>query len=79
MPLYGSAEQAVTTVTAVLPDGRSYKGTILNAPGFPYKAWTVTYPTKDPATLIFSGANGQVLGHLSLPSNPHASGIPQSP
>ena len=79
MPLYGSAEQAVTTVRAVLPDGRSYKGTILDAPGFPYKAWTVTYPTKDPATLIFSGANGQVLGHLSLSSNPHAGGMPQSP
>jgi hypothetical protein len=78
MPLYGSAEQAVTTVTAILPDGRTYKGTVLDAPGFPYKAWTVTYPTRDRAKLIFSGAKGQVLGHLSLPPNPHAGGLPQT-
>jgi hypothetical protein len=76
---FGTAVQSVAAVTAVLPDGRRYKGTVVDSPGFPYKVWQVYCPRESSApTLIFTDKAGHVLGQLSNPANPQASGPPLS-
>jgi hypothetical protein len=77
--LFGTAVQSVAAVTAVLPDGRSYKGTVIDGPGFPYKVWQVYCPRgSSTPTLVFTDKAGHVLGELNNPVNPQASGPPLS-
>jgi hypothetical protein len=68
--LSGVAAPGVTAVTAVLADGREYTGTLVHGKGFSYPVWLVSYPLKDPATLIFRDAAGKEVGVLHEPANP---------
>ena len=66
----GLAVRGVTSVTAVLADGRKYAGTFVNGKLFTYPVWLVSYPLKDPATLVFRDAAGAEVAVLHEPANP---------
>jgi hypothetical protein len=66
----GVAVRGVTSVTAVLADGRKYTGTFVNGKLFTYPVWLVSYPLKDPATLVFRNAAGKEVAVLHEPANP---------
>jgi hypothetical protein len=68
--LSGVAAPDVTSVTAVLGDGRKYTGTLVRGKGFTYPVWLVSYPLKDPATLVFRDAAGKEVAVLHEPANP---------
>ena len=51
----------MTSVTAVLADGKTYSGTFVNGRGFPYRVWLVSFPARATATLVFRNADGQVV------------------
>jgi hypothetical protein len=57
----GFAASWVTSVTAVLADGRKYPGIFVDGRGFPYRVWLVRFPAKATATLVFRDAGGQVV------------------
>ena len=44
------AASQVASVTAVLPDGQTIRGTVEPVRGLPYKLWAVSYPL-DPAEI----------------------------
>jgi hypothetical protein len=67
----GVAAPGVTSVTAVLADGREYTGTFVNGKLFTYPVWLVSYPLKDPATLVFRNAAGAEVAVLHEPANPN--------
>jgi hypothetical protein len=68
MPLLGGfAEQQVASVSAVLPDGRTYRGTVGGSRGFPEKAWAVLYPGVKGTRLIFRDAAGRQVASLTAP------------
>jgi hypothetical protein len=68
MPLLsGFAVAQVTSVSAVLPDGRSYQGTVSGGHGFPEKAWAVLYPGVKGARLVFRDAAGRQVTSLAAP------------
>jgi hypothetical protein len=66
----GVAVRGVTSVTAELADGRKYTGTFINGKLFTYPVWLVSYPLKDPATLVFRDAAGKEVAVLHEPANP---------
>ena len=66
----GIASTAVTSVTAVLADGRQYTGTFVRGDGFTYPVWLVSYPLKESATLVFRNAAGEQIAVLHEPANP---------
>jgi hypothetical protein len=66
----GVAVRGVTSVTAVLADGRKYTGTFVNGKLLTYPVWIVSYPLKDPATLVFRNAAGKEVAVLHEPANP---------
>ena len=66
----GVAVRGVTSVTAVLADGKDYTGTIITGKLFTYPVWIVSYPLKDPATLVFRNAAGKEVAVLHEPANP---------
>jgi hypothetical protein len=66
----GVAVRSVTSVTAVLADGKQYPGTIITNKLFTYPVWIVSYPLKDPATLVFRNAAGKEVAVLHEPANP---------
>lgn len=68
--LSGVAAPDVTSVTAVLADGRKYTGTLVRGKGFSYPVWLVSYPLKDAATLVFRDATGHEAVVLHEPANP---------
>jgi len=68
--LSGMAVHGVTSVTAVLADGRKYTGTIITGKLFTYPVWIVSYPLKDPATLVFRDAAGKEVAVLHESANP---------
>jgi hypothetical protein len=68
--LSGIAVRGVTSVTAVLADGRKYTGTFVTGKLFTYPVWLVSYPLKDPATLVFRNAAGKEVTVLHEPANP---------
>lgn len=74
--LVGAAAEQVTSVAAVLPDGRSFGGVVDTGRGFPDKAWTVGYPLAKGVRLVFRDASGADLGSLG-PAAPI--GPPQAP
>jgi hypothetical protein len=67
--LSGTAAPSVTSVTAVLPDGREYGGTLVKGPGFAYQVWLVSYPVTSPATLVFRDAVGRQVAVLHAQAN----------
>ncbi|HEY6297345.1 MAG TPA: hypothetical protein VIX15_16930, partial [Streptosporangiaceae bacterium] len=62
--LLGAATAQVTSVAAVLPGGRSYRGVIETGRGFPVKAWTVSYPQARGVRLVFRDASGREVASL---------------
>jgi hypothetical protein len=57
--LLGAAAAQVTSVTAVLPDGRTFAGAVKTGRGFSGKAWIVGYPPSAGVRLVFRNAAGQ--------------------
>lgn len=66
----GIVVASVTSVTAGLADGKKYTGTIVTDKLFTYPVWIVSYPLKDPATLVFRDAAGKQVAVLHEPANP---------
>ena len=67
----GIARPDVTSVTAVLPDGRQFHGVVSTGLGSgPDKAWSVTSPADNGTKLIFTGAAGQILTETSTAAPP---------
>ena len=64
--LFRSAAPQITAVTALLTNGRRVRGVVVSGRGFPVKAWQVSYPVADPATLLFSDAAGRLVGTLFM-------------
>jgi hypothetical protein len=66
----GIVVSSVTSVTAELADGKKYTGTIITHKLFTYPVWIVSYPLKDPATLVFRDAAGRQVAVLHEPADP---------
>src|SRR6185437_16618223 len=66
----GTAARDVTSVTAVLANGRQYTGTLVTNKLFTYPVWLVSYPLSAPATLVFRDATGKEVAVLHEPANP---------
>jgi hypothetical protein len=62
--LSGVAAARVTSVTAVLPDGRAFAGAVGTLPGVGEKAWIVDYPHASGVRLVFRDAAGREAGRL---------------
>jgi hypothetical protein len=75
---WGLADSQVASVTAVLTNGRRVPGVIVSGRGFPHKAWLVSYPKQDPATLLFSDASGRQVGKLFIPAYDQDFAVPRS-
>lgn len=78
----GSVTDQAASVTAVLPGGRTYAGTVGTARGFPDKAWIVTCPQVTGTRLIFRNASGRQVADvgtkpLQVPAvkQPHSGAI----
>lgn len=77
----GVTARQVTSVTAVLPGGRTMRGTVKSVPGVPYKVWAVSYPVTPAAQVVFRDAAGHEVTHLNVhgdqpaPSRPDHGGI----
>jgi hypothetical protein len=54
----------VKSVTAVLADGKSYRGMFADGRSFPDPVWLVSFPAHATATLIFRDAAGRVVATL---------------
>jgi hypothetical protein len=54
----------VTSVTAVLADGKTYQGMFADGRSFPDPVWLVSFPDHATATLVFRDAAGQVVATL---------------
>jgi hypothetical protein len=61
---YGLAARQVASVTALLTNGRKVPGVVVSGRGFPHRAWLVSYPKHDPATLLFYDAAGRQVSKL---------------
>lgn len=62
--LLGAATVQVTSMAAVLPDGRSFPGVVKTGCGLPVKAWTVSYPQARGVRLVFRDASGRQVASL---------------
>jgi hypothetical protein len=60
----GAAAAQVTSVTAVLPDGRTFAGVVKTGRGLADKAWTVGYPLAKGVRLVFRNAAGNQVAAL---------------
>jgi hypothetical protein len=75
------SDQQVTSVTALLPHGRSVSGVLAFGRGFPDKVWLVAFPQEDNATVVLRNAGGHVVKRLSIrgqfptPAQPRSGGI----
>ena len=54
----------MTSVTAVLADGKTYEGIFADGRSFPDPVWLVSFPAHATATLVFRDAAGQVVATL---------------
>jgi hypothetical protein len=78
----GVAAPQVTSVTALLPGGKTVHGTVRPVHGISYKVWAVSYPDPSAATLVFRDAAGHQVTRLTVPveaptpSRPGHGGIP---
>ncbi len=75
---YGIAARLVTSVTAVLIDGRRVRGVVVSGRGFLNKAWLVTYPKQEAATLLFFDAAGHQVSKLFMPAYDQDFRVPSS-
>ena len=78
--LAGAASAQVTSVAAVLPDGRGYPGVVKTGTGFSVKAWTVGYPPAKGVRLVFRDASGTEVANLgtAAPAGPPQVAQPRS-
>ncbi len=78
--LVGAAAAQVTSVTAVLPDGRGYVGVVKTGRGFADRAWTVGFPLDQGARLVFRDASGNQVATLATagPIGPQQVAQPKS-
>jgi hypothetical protein len=72
----GVAAPQVASVTAVLPDGQTIRGTVEPVRGLPYKLWAVSYPLDPAARLVFRDAAGGEVTHLDMPGEQAAPSRP---
>jgi hypothetical protein len=78
----GVTAPQVTSVTALLPGGKTAHGTVRSARGISDKIWAVSYPVGSAATLVFRDAAGHQVTRLTVPtaqptpSRPAQGGIP---
>jgi hypothetical protein len=63
--MQGAATAQVTSMAAVLPDGRSFRGVVKTGRGFADQAWTVGYPPAKGVRLVFRDASGAEIASLS--------------
>lgn len=66
---WGIAAGAVSSVTAVLPDGRALGGVVGTGRGFADRVWSVAYPPGQ-VRIVFRDASGHVLATLGNPPAP---------
>jgi hypothetical protein len=66
----GIAAAPVASVTAVLPDGRTFTGVVGIGRGFTFKAWSVTYQQDGAVRLVFRDSSGHELASLARPAVP---------
>ncbi|HEY6297343.1 MAG TPA: hypothetical protein VIX15_16920 [Streptosporangiaceae bacterium] len=66
----GIAAAPVASVTAVLPDGRTFAGVVGTGRGFTFKVWSVTYPPQGVVRLVFRDPSGHELASLTRPAVP---------
>ena len=64
----GVAEARVTSVTAVLPDGKTVSGTVEAVHGVPCKRWAVSFDISDATQIVFRDAAGHQVTRLSTAS-----------
>jgi hypothetical protein len=75
------SDRQVTSLTALLPHGRTVSGVSAWGRGFPDKVWLVNFPGQDNATIVLRNASGHVVKRLSItgvyptPSQPRSGGI----
>lgn len=60
----GAAASQVTSVTAVLPGGRTIAGMVKTGRGFPWNVWAVAYPRASSVRLVFRDAAGTEVAAL---------------
>ncbi|HEX6523346.1 MAG TPA: hypothetical protein VF070_25600 [Streptosporangiaceae bacterium] len=65
LSLSGAVAPEITSVTSVLPDGRTFAGKVGTGRGFPLKAWAVGSPAVKGTRLVFGDAAGHVVANLS--------------
>ena len=75
---YGLAGRSVASVTAVLTSGQQVRGAVVSGRGFPARAWVVSYPKQEPATLLFSDAAGRQVAKLFIPAYDQDFAVPRS-
>jgi hypothetical protein len=66
----------VTSVTALLPGGRTVHGVVESVRGLPYKVWAVSYPVTSAARVVFGDAAGHQVTHLDMPGDQPAPSRP---
>ncbi len=66
----GIAAAPVASVTAVLPDGRTFAGVVGTGRGFTVKIWSVAYPPDGAVRLVFRDSSGHELASLTRPAVP---------
>jgi hypothetical protein len=66
----GIAAAPVASVTAVVPDGRTFAGVVGTGRGFAFKVWSVTYPPEGAVRLVFRDSSGHELASLTRPAVP---------
>jgi hypothetical protein len=78
--LVGAAVAQVTSVTAELPDGRSFPGAVKTGRGFPDRAWIVAHPPAEGVHLVFRNASGNQVAVLgpAAPTGPPRVAQPSS-
>jgi hypothetical protein len=74
----GIAAAPVASVTAVLPDGRTFAGVVGTGRGFTDKVWSVAYPPDGAVRLVFRDSSGRVLASLNRPGSPAFIGPPRA-
>lgn len=66
----GIAAAPAASVTAVLPDGRTFAGVVGTGRGFAVKVWSVAYPPDGAVRLVFRDSSGHELASLTRPAVP---------
>ena len=66
----GVVAPQATSVTALLPGGKTAQGTVRSARGVADKIWAVSFQADSAATLVFRDAAGHQVTRLTVPATP---------